>query len=84
MLSRGFQKNILKSIVSLQSNKIVGSLPVAIQYRNKTWASNEPEKLQKMTEQALIHDISLHQLETGNIFENFIQYFQLILISFSL
>jgi hypothetical protein len=76
MLSRGLKRSAaigLRSTLpssaaaSLQANRmLLNSLPaMALQSRSKrTWTSDDPEKLQKMTEQALIHDISLHQMET--------------------
>lgn len=57
----------IRSLPALQNNRILlNSLPAStIQCRSKrTWTSDDPSKLQQVTEQALIHDISLHQLET--------------------
>lgn len=69
MLSRGLKRTVvgLKSLPVSSNRVLLNNLPaVALQTRMKrTWASDDPAKLQKMTEQALIHDISLHQMETG-------------------
>ena len=65
-LSRVIQRSVLRSVSALQSSNAILSIPVGIQCRHKTWASSDPQQLQKLTEQALIHDISLHQLETGS------------------
>lgn len=65
MLTRGIKRTFLSSLTSLKTNKTITNLSLtSFQCRFKTWSSSDPEKLQKMTEQALIHDISLHQLET--------------------
>jgi hypothetical protein len=47
-----------------QAGRALGAAAGLLARRALSWDTNNPENLFKLTSQALIHDISLHQMET--------------------
>jgi hypothetical protein len=65
MLSRGLSRvNALRSVALKAAGRTsINAFPAVIA-RSKHWVPTEAKDVQKLTESALIHDISLHQMET--------------------
>ena len=72
LLARGLKRSLVSAKQGARSAQLLASSRPALalapqqqqQRRALSWDTNNPENLFKLTSQALIHDISLHQMET--------------------
>jgi hypothetical protein len=70
LLARGLKRSLVSAKQGVRSAQLLASSRPALlapqqqQRRALSWDTNNPENLFKLTSQALIHDISLHQMET--------------------